>query len=166
MHRTQKDGKQTGWGVSLYFELLGRLRKDIKELKLNRKKLKAHQLSMLDFIEGKKAYSQYLLDGEIVQLSRGNAKYGFEHILMNHYAQDANGKLLPREILNIWMLLERGKKVSDFEQKSKGSFAYRLFKTHNGTEIRLTLVNFQDGMIKKVLTYYSDRKQKEKGDLS
>ena len=121
---------------------------------------------MLDFIEGRAKYSQYLLDGEIVQLSRGNEKYGFEHILLSHYAPNANGRLFAREILNIWMLLERGERVSDFEQKEKGSVAYRLFKTHNGVEIRLTLVNFQDGMIKRVLTYYSDRERKEEGDLS
>ncbi len=151
--------------MSFYTELLSKLRSDIKELKLQRKKLKDHQLSMLDFIEGKKRYSQYIFDGEILQLSRGNEKYGFEHILINHYSPNANGKLLAREVVNIWMLLERGQKVTDFEQESKGNFAYRLFKSHNGAEIRLTLVNFQDGIIKKVLSYYSDREQ-EKGDLS
>ena len=151
--------------MSLYTEILCKLRSDIKNLKLHRKKMREHQLSMLDFIEGKKRYSQYIFEGEILQLSRGNERYGFEHILINHYAPDANGKLLAREIVNIWMLLERGQKVTDFEQKSKGNSAYRLFKSHNGIEIRLTLVNFQDGMIKKVLSYYSDREQ-EKGDLS
>ena len=135
--------------MSLYAELIAQLRAEIKNLKLNRKKLKEYQLSMLDFIEGRKSYSQHILNGEVIQLSRGNTKYGFEHILISHYKEDADGKLLPREILNIWMMIEKGEKVSNFEQKGKGNFAYRLFKNHNEIEIRLTLVNFQDGMIKK-----------------
>jgi len=152
--------------VSDYATLLKKLRADIKNLNLKRHKLKEHQKSMLDFIEGRKSSSQYVLNGQIFQLTRGNEEFGFEHILKQHYQDDSNGKLTPREILNIWMLLERGSKVSDFEQSHKGNIAYKLFKEHNKIQIRLMLINFKDKMIYRILTYYSDRENEETGDLS
>ncbi len=145
-----------------YGALLRKLREDLAKLKLKRHKLNEHQRSMLDFIEGKSKSSQYNLNGKIILLTRGNAKYGFKHILLNHYDTNANGRLSAREMLNIWMLLERGSQTTEYEQKDKNNKAYRLIKEN--TQIRLMLVYFEDKMIYRVLTYYSDRKKA--GDLS
>lgn len=151
--------------VSRYAYLLGKLREDIKKLNLKKHKLKDFQLSMLDFIEGKSNSSQYVHHGIIIQLTRGNEKYGFEHILRNHYEENSNGKLTPREILNIWMLLINGSNTTDYEDKRENKSAYRLIKQNGNISIRLKIVYYEDKLICKVLTYYSDRVQ-EVGDLS
>ncbi|MCG3655990.1 hypothetical protein [Aliarcobacter butzleri] len=111
-----------------YNFLLGKLRKDISELNLKRHKLTDNQKSMLDFIEGKKNYSQYILNGRSIQITRGNMEYGLEHILYRHYQDTSNGKLTPREILNLWSIIEKGSPITNYEQEKKGDFAYRLFK--------------------------------------
>ncbi len=111
-----------------YNLLLSKLKKDIKDLNLQRHKLNEHQKSMLDFIEGRKSSSQYILDGQVVQLTRGNKDFGFEHILINHYQEESNGKLTPREILSLWSTFEKGNPTTDFEQEQRDSNAYRLIK--------------------------------------
>lgn len=146
--------------MSKYAQLLGKLRLDIKRLKLKKDKLKDFQLSMLDFIEGKSSSSQYSYNGVIIQLTRGNEKYGFEHILLNYYDENSNGKLTPREILNIWMVILRGSRTTDYEQNKKGNRAFRLIKSENEVDIRLMTVCYKDVLIYKVLTYYSDRKKR------
>ena len=148
-----------------YNHLLAKLRKDIKELNLKRHKLKEYQLSILDFIEGKTSSSQYMLEGKIIQLSRGNDSFGFQHILKSHYQDNSNGKLNAREIINLWLLIDKGTSTTAFEQNSKGNYAVRYIKNSSDIEIRLMLIYFKDLDIYRVLTYYSDRNE-EIGDLS
>jgi hypothetical protein len=192
----------------MYNTLLAKLRSDIKSLNLKRHKLNKSQESMLNFIEGKKSSSQYILNGEIIQLTRGNEEFGFEHILLTHYQETSSGKLNAREILNLWTLIEKGSPTTDFEKKGKDKEGYRLFKEikrqikkeekqkirekftiiketnpdinidievkkeinriieKETTNIRLLLINFREGQLKRVLTYYSDRRFEETGDLS
>lgn len=112
-----------------YNELLAKLRKDIRLLNIKRHKLTKEQISMLDFIEAKTSYSQHTLsNNRTIRLSRGNIKHGFEHILNQHYQETSNGKLNTREILNLWSVIEKGSKTTDFEQIEKGDYAFRLFK--------------------------------------
>jgi hypothetical protein len=191
-----------------YNILLAKLRKDISNLNLKKHNLNENQKSMLDFIEGKTTSSQYHLDNQVLQLTRGNKSFGLEHILNNHYQETSNGKLNAREIINLWTLLEKGELTTDYEQKEKGNVAFRLIKeikpqitkeirekvrkkfsqkkeidssidvdietkkeitdliNMETVKIRLLLVSFEDGKIKRILTYYSDREYEETGDLS
>ena len=142
--------------------MLAKLRKDISLLNLNRKKLGDGQKSMLDFIEGKKANSQYMFQNKIVQLCHGNEKFGFCHILLGHYEDGADGRLTAREILNLWSILENNSEITNYEKELKSEYknrkAFRLQKTNQNIDIMLFIITFEDGIIDRILTSYSSRK--------
>ena len=137
-----------------YEQLLSQLRNDISKLNLKRHKLKPSQKDMLDFIEAKSKSVQFFKNNTIHTLHRGGAKEGFEHILLRHYQEDSRGKLTAREVLNIGLSLDKGNIATDFEQTGKENIAYDFFNTQN---IRLRITAYTDGLVKRIISYFSSR---------
>lgn len=137
-----------------YSVLLQKLRHDIKLLKLEKKKLKLEQIAMLEFIEGKKQIAQFNVNQKIITISKGDHLRGFEHILLRHYCDECSGLLNAREIVNIGFLLYKGRELTSFELNERGTKGYELIKQD---EIRLRIILNKDGLLERVLSYYSNR---------
>jgi len=149
--------------LQTYKELYFKLQQDVKALKLKRHKLDAEQVSMLDFIEGKKKIAQFNINNKIITLSKGDSIRGFEHILLGHYCDACSGWLRPREILNLGRILRDGRPLTSFELNERTNTGYE--KTINDDRLR-AIVN-KDGLIERVLSYFSDRGIRlEMGNLS
>ncbi len=144
--------------MQTYQELLNKLRHDISKLNLNRKKLKPEQKAMLDFIEAKQKQAQFQKNGTIVILKREKLKKneGFEHILKRHYSNECTGKLTPREVLNLGFYLQKEETdyATDYEQNDRANIAYDFYRQ----ELRLRITMYKDGLINRVLGYFSNRK--------
>lgn len=137
-----------------YSVLLQKLRHDIKLLKLEKKKLKLEQIAMLEFIEGKKQIAQFNVNQKIITISKGDHLRGFEHILLRHYCDECSGLLNAREIVNIGFSLYQGRELTSFELGERGTKGYELIKQD---EIRLRIILNKDGLLERVLSYYSNR---------
>ena len=136
-----------------YKDKLHELRNAIKALKLDKRKLEENQLSMLNFIEGKKDTARFVRDNSQAILAIGNERRGFAHILLRHYGEDCEGKLSAREILNISFVLS-GRKLTDYELNDRDAvIGYELTKQN----VRFRVLLNRDGEIFKILTYFSDR---------
>jgi hypothetical protein len=143
------------WGIGMsYSFLLQKLRHDIKLLKLEKKKLKLEQIAMLEFIEGRKHIAQFHINHDIITVSRGDHLRGFEHILLRHYCDECSGVLSAREIVNMGFLLSQGRELTSFELNERGTKGYELIKQDN---IRLRVILNRDGLLERVLSYYSNR---------
>lgn len=156
-----------------YQSLLNKLRADIKNLSLNRKKLQEEKKSILDFIEGKRISAQIVYDDKIILLKKGNhnkvddSGWGLEHILHRHYGEKKDGRVSARDILNMFFYFNKYREISDAESSDKDKKVYQFFKTNGIDEIRIRLVNRKNKLIYDVTTFYSDLEEvKEPGDLS
>ncbi|MDD3596183.1 hypothetical protein [Sulfuricurvum sp.] len=141
-----------------YIDLIKQLDNDLTRLKVDYKKLQTDgQKNMYDFMRNRKPLAQFFKNGELVLLNRGDLVRGFEHILDRHYCQACPGIVTTRELLNIDMVLQKGRKLTTYEMNDRdhGAEGYEYI-TQTNIRLRLIIARDKQG-IKRVVTFYSDR---------
>lgn len=141
-------------GVFVYLKKIIKLQRELESLNLDRKKFKPYQKAMHDFILGHTKSVQFERDNEIFLLMIGDEIRGFKHIILKHYGDECEGSLTAREILNFGKIVLSGRQLTDFEMNEFNKIGFELLKEEN---VRLRKISNRDGLIYKVITYYSSR---------
>ena len=140
--------------MSKYSERLNRLKRETNEIKANRKKksLKSDQQIIYNFIHGvtKEAKYYFKIKDITVILKKGDEKKGFRHILERHYCQGCKGEISANDILNFFMMIERGVEVNS---NNPPLLAFRHLK---GQERHFIVLNPIDDEKTFVVSFYNE----------
>jgi hypothetical protein len=102
--------------MSKYSERLNRLKRETNEIKAKRKKksLKSDQQIVYNFIHGVTQEAKYYIETKdiTVILKKGDENKGFMHIIERHYCKGCKGEISSNDILNFFMMIERGIEAS------------------------------------------------------
>ncbi len=99
---------------------------------------------------GKNSTEVRKADGELIEYSKGNLKYGADHIRVRHLGEQKNGKLTNNELLDI------GETIRKWSIESKGS--KHVYTYFNDDNIRFRAVVGKNKDKETVISFYSNRK--------
>ena len=118
--------------MSLYSERLAHLKKEIAIERAKRKKRKKkftqNQIIMIEFINGITKEAVFNIRNIKVVLRRGDAKKGFEHILLKHYCSGCPGEIGMLDILNFDLYLQRAIQLNQAGVSNTNLSVYQYIK--------------------------------------
>lgn len=130
-----------------YSECLGRLKREISQIRAKVKKLKPHQKQMIKFIHSEISQVEFDVKGKTIILRKGDDKKGFRHILQEHYNPN---DLETIDILNLPILFRNAVKLN-----TKGVSNNNLTVYYNiGKQKEHKLVTNELGEDKLIVTSY------------
>lgn len=118
-----------------------------KEKKGNKWQYKPHQQAMYDFVVYSKKMVEFTINDYTIVLKVGNDDFGFRHILLRHYCDECEGRLLTRDILNLGNVIKQ-----DIELPAHSG---RVKFIQNKGGIKYTVILRPEHSKKLVFTYYS-----------
>ena len=141
--------------MSKYSERLNCLKRETNEIKSKRKKkpLKPDQQIVYNFIHGVTKEAKFYIETKdmIVVLKKGDENKGFRHILERHYCKGCTGEISANDILNFFMMIERGIEVSS---NNPPLIAFRHLK---GLYRHFIILNPIDDEKTFVVSFYNER---------
>jgi hypothetical protein len=141
--------------MSLYSERLAKLKKEIANLSIVRKKKKKkwtqNQQIMINFINGVTKEAVFDIFNMKVILKRGNEYKGFQHILIKHYCRNCPGELNTMDIINFDIYLQRAIKLNTVGVSNSKNIVFQYIKGTN--QYKIVLKEIANN--KFVVTFYS-----------
>ena len=125
------------------------LQKEFIQINKNKKwKFEPHHQAVYDFVIHSKKYIEFTIKDYNIILRKGNKNFGFQHLILRHYGNDADGKVKAIDILKIGNVIKH-----DTQIPAKDSKKIAFIQNKNG--IKYTVILKKDSKGKIVFNFFS-----------